>query len=407
MKEGDMAEKKYQYVIVGGGLAGTSAIEGIREKDKSGAILLIGREKDMPYDRPPLSKKLWSGKKKIEDIFLHDTAFYKESNVELALGSNATGLDRGKKKITTGGGGEIQYAKLLLATGGFPRRLEIPGGDLEDVCYYRTLEDYRRIRGMAVEGKEAVIIGGGFIGSEIAAALSMNKLRVTMIFPEEYLVQRIFPEGLGRSIQNIYSERGITVLSGDVPSSFEKKSGRITTRTKQGKEVQSDIVIAGIGIVPSLDLARQGGIRTDNGIVVDEHLATSDPDVYAAGDNASFVSTALGQRMRVEHWDNSIAQGRTAGRNMAGAGEKFDYIPYFFSDLFEFGYEAAGMIDSRLETFSDWKKENDTGVIYYLKDGAVRGVMLCNVWEKIDAARGLIRSQKRMKPEELKGAIPA
>jgi 3-phenylpropionate/trans-cinnamate dioxygenase ferredoxin reductase subunit len=401
-----MAEKKYQYVIVGGGLAGTSAIEGIREKDKSGAILLIGKEKDMPYDRPPLSKKLWSGKKKVEDIFLHDGSFYKDSNVELALGSNVTGLDSGKKRITTGGGDEIHYTKLLLAIGGFPRRLEIPGGDLDDICYYRTLEDYRRIRGMASEGKGAVVIGGGFIGSEIAAALSMNKLKVTMIFPEEYLVQRIFPVGLGRAIQKIYSERGITVLNQDEPASFEKKSGRITTRTKKGKEIQSDIVIAGIGIVPSLDLARQGGVHTDNGIVVDEYLATTDPDIYAAGDNASFMSSALGQRMRVEHWDNSIAQGRAAGRNMAGAGEKFDYIPYFFSDLFEFGYEAAGVIDSRLETFADWKKENDTGVIYYLKDGTVRGVMLCNVWEKIDSARELIRKQKKVEPQELKGIIP-
>jgi len=400
-----MAEKKYPYVIVGGGLAGGSAIEGIREADKSGAILLIGSEKDMPYDRPPLSKKLWFGKKKIEEIFLHDRTFYSNNNVELTLGSTVTGLDRAKKSLTTGSGDTLLYSKLLLATGGFPRRLQIPGGDLAEICYYRTLEDYKRIRGMAAEGKTALVVGGGFIGSEIAAALSVNKLDVTMIFPEDYLVQRIFPEGLGRSIQKKYAGRGISILNQDEPASFEKKSGRITTRTKKGREIQSDIVIAGIGIIPALELARQGGVSTDNGILVDEYLAASDPDIYAAGDNANFNYAALGQRMRLEHWDNSIAQGRAAGRNMAGAGVKFDYIPYFFSDLFEFGYEAAGNINSQLETFSDWKKENDTGVIYYLQDGAVKGVMLCNVWEKIDAARDLIRKQKKVKPGDLKGAI--
>jgi len=401
-----MAEQKYKYVIVGSGLAGVSAIEGIREADKGGSILLIGNEKNMPYDRPPLSKKLWFGKKKVEEIFLHDKAFYAGNNVELALGVTAVEMNSTKKTIVTGGGDTIHYSKLLLATGGMPRRLGIPGGNLNEICYYRTLDDYNNIRAMASSGKKAVVIGGGFIGSEIAAALNVNNLDVSMVFPEDYLVQRIFPVGLGTAIQKRYTERGITIFNRDAPASLEKKSGKIIVRTQKSNEIIADMVIAGIGIVPAVDLAKNAGLSTDNGVVVNEYLQTTDPDVYAAGDNTNFFSAALGQRMRVEHWDNSIAQGKAAGKNMAGSNTAHDYIPYFFSDLFEFGYEAAGNINSELETFADWKKEHDTGVVYYVKDSTVKGVMLCNVWDKIEAARDIIRKRQKINPQELKGAIP-
>jgi 3-phenylpropionate/trans-cinnamate dioxygenase ferredoxin reductase component len=405
MKEAHMSEKTYTYIIIGAGLAGVSAIKGIREVDKKGPILLIGNEKDMPYDRPPLSKKLWTGKKTVEEIFLQDKAFYENNNVDMALGAAAVELNTSKKIVVTGAGGTVHYSKLLLATGGTPRVLDIPGGTLPEICYFRTLEDYKGIRRLASEGKKAAIIGGGFIGSEIAAALNLNKVDVTMIFPEDYLVQRIFPVDLGNAIQKHYSGRGITVLNKDLPVSFEKKSGMILTRTKNGKQIESDIVIAGIGIVPADDLAKKAGLRTDNGIMVDEYLMTSGPDIYAAGDNTNFISAVTGGRIRVEHWDNSIAQGKAAGRNMAGAKVKYDYIPYFFSDLFEFGYEAAGEINSQLQTVADWKKEYDTGVVYYLNNDTVRGIMLCNVWDKIDTAREFIRKGQKVKPEQLKGAI--
>src|SRR3990172_250219 len=187
-----MTEKMYTYVIIGAGLAGVSAAKGIRDVDDKGSILLIGNEKEMPYDRPPLSKKLWFGKKTVEEIFLHDRAFYDSNKVELSLGVAAIDLNVSKKIVKTDKSGNISYSKLLLATGGTPRVLDIPGGTLPEICYYRTLDDYKSIRGLASEGKKAVIIGGGFIGSEIAAALNVNKVDVTMIFPEDYLVQRVF-----------------------------------------------------------------------------------------------------------------------------------------------------------------------------------------------------------------------
>jgi NADPH-dependent 2,4-dienoyl-CoA reductase/sulfur reductase-like enzyme len=249
------------------------------------------------------------------------------------------------------------------------------------------------------------VIGGGFIGSEIAASLAMNKVKVTMVFPEAYLCSRVFPKSLGFALQNSYIGRGVGILSGDRPVSFEKEGERFVTATEKGARIESDLLIVGIGIVPATGLAEEAGLRTGNGVVVDEFLRTSHPDIYAAGDNAFFPYQALGRAMRVEHCDNALNQGKQAGRNMAGAEEPFTYMPYFFSDLFEFGYEAVGEVSAELETFTDWQKENDTGVVYYLKDGRVRGVMMCNVWDKVDAARDLIRKGDRATPENLRGVI--
>ncbi len=394
-----MAGNRSQYVIVGGGLTGASAVEGIREVDQKGSILLIGSERHLPYDRPPLSKKLWFGQKKVQEIFLHDESFYDRHCIELKLGVRIMAIDPRQKIITDERGQTYGYEKLLLATGGVPRRLSIPGGDLEEICYYRGLDDYLRMRQEATEGKLALVIGGGFIGSEIAAALHINKVEVTMVFPSPYLCDRVFPDYLGRAMQERYRERGIRVLTGVAPASFGRKGGRIVTQIKDGQGIESDVVIVGVGINPDVELARAAGLETGNGIVVNSYLQTSHPDIYAAGDNAWFPYEALRQNLRIEHWDNAQNQGKWAGRNMAGARKPFDYMPYFFSDLFEFGYEAVGEVDSRLETIPCWQKENDTGVIYYLKDKIVRGVMMCNVWEKVDAGRELIRKAEKAGPE--------
>lgn len=400
-----MLEQFYTYVIVGGGLAGASAVQGIREHDENGSVLLIGGEKHLPYDRPPLSKKLWFGKKKVEEIFVHDQDFYDQKGVELALSTRAVALDANQKTVTDDGGKSYRYEKLLLATGGTPRSLPIPGGDLDWLYYYRYLDDYLRMRREAAAGKSAVVIGGGFIGSEMAAALNMDELDVTMIFPESYLAQRVFPDYLGQAIQQQYLERGVKILTGDVPASLIREGNTFITQTENGEQIESDLVVIGIGIVPAVELAEGAGLQTGNGIVVNEYLQTSHPDIYAAGDNALFPYQALGQQMRIEHWDNALNQGKWAGRNMAGAREPFTYMPYFFSDLFAFGYEAVGDVNTELDTFADWQKENDTGVIYYLKDGKVRGAIMCNVWGKVDAARELIRKGERVTPEDLRGAI--
>jgi len=395
----------YDYVIVGGGLTGASAVEGIRELDKTGSILLAGEENHLPYDRPPLSKKLWFGKMNVDEVFLHNREFYDTHAVTLALGTTMARIDPVKKIITNTDDEIFGYGKLLLATGCKVRTLTIPGGDLDDICYFRSLDDYLRTRGVAAEGKSAVVVGGGFIGSELVAALNINKLNVTMIFPGTLLCDRVFPDYLGRAVQRRYLEKGVRVLASDKPVSFSKNGAKFITRTEKGEKIESDLVIVGVGVIPEMELAKSGGLEVGNGIVVNEYLETSRPDIYAAGDNAFFPYQALGQSMRMEHWDNALNQGKWAGRNMAGAHEPFTYQPYFFSDLFEFGYEATGEVDSRLETFADWQKENDTGVIYYQRDGMVRGVMMCNVWDKVETARELIRKGERMTPEKLRGLI--
>jgi NADPH-dependent 2,4-dienoyl-CoA reductase/sulfur reductase-like enzyme len=400
-----VAEQMYDYIIVGGGLAGASAVEGIRERDAQGIILLIGAESQRPYNRPPLSKQLWTGKETLDTIFVHDLEFYERQRAALALNTEVVTLDSGSKVIVARNGQRYQYRKLLLATGGQPRRFSIPGGDLEGIFYFRTYQDYVRLRAQAETARSAVVLGGGFIGSEIAAALNMVGREVSVIFPEPYLVSRVFPEPLGRAIQKNYVDRGVRILDGDRPVSIARSSERFTVRTERGVVLETDIVVVGIGIVPELKLAAQAHLKTGNGIVVTEHLQSSDPNIYAAGDNAFFPYRALGKSMRVEHWDNAINQGKWAGRNMAGADEPYDYMPFFFSDLFEFGYEAVGEVDASLETYADWQEKYRTGVIYFRADDVARGVMLCNVWEKVNAARELIRKREKRTRESLRGAI--
>jgi 3-phenylpropionate/trans-cinnamate dioxygenase ferredoxin reductase component len=386
-----MSDKKYSYVIVGGGLAGASAAEGIRQMDASGSVLIIGEEKSAPYHRPPLTKGLWTGKKKVEDIFVWKDDVLSRLNVEVKLGVRVVSVNPGAKTVTDAAGAEFGFGKLLLATGGAPKRLPLPGGDAPGISYYRYLQDYVTMNDRAREGKSAVIIGGGFIGTEIAAALALRNLKITMLFPEDRPCFRVFPDYLGSHILKMYRERGITVLTNDAPVAIDTANNAFAVRTKNGVTLSADICIAGIGIAPETELARSARLAIADGILVNSFLQTSHPDIYAAGDNAAFPEKTLGKTMRFEHWDNALNQGKIAGRNMAGAQESYAYMPYFFSDLFDFGYEAVGEIDSRLDTRADWKEENVKGIVYYLKENKIRGVLLCNVWDKVEAARAAIK----------------
>ncbi|MBF0499731.1 MAG: NAD(P)/FAD-dependent oxidoreductase [Candidatus Riflebacteria bacterium] len=398
-----MDVQDWDYVIVGSGLAGVSAIEGIRESDKEHSILMIGADPNLPYDRPPLSKKLWLGKKKVEDIFLHGQDFYDQNRVTLHLGNRIEHIDPVTKIIRDNRNRTFHYGKLLLATGGIPQVFHLPGGNLEEIFYFRTLDDYKWLRERAAPGKEVVVVGGGFIGSEMAAALCANNLKVTMMYGSPYICSRVFPESLGKGMENIYREKGIRILKGVKPTSFERQGTRIVIQTNQD-QIKTDLVVAGIGIKPNVGLAEIAGLKTNDGILVNSFLQTSHPDIYAAGDNTRFHCPGLGREIRLEHWDNALKQGKLAGKNMAGASEPYTQLPFFFSDLFEFGYEAVGEIDPHLEIFADWQKENDTGVIYYLRSGKLRGALMCNVWDKVEKAKELI-IQEAGPADSLRGAI--
>lgn len=376
-----------QYLIIGGGMTADAAARGIRESDKSGKIVVLGAEKYPPYNRPPLSKKLWQGKP--YDSIWRKTA---EAGVELRLETIAVNGDPVKKTVTDNRGQVYAYEKLLLATGGAPRRLAFADGG---VIYFRTLDDYLRLRERAQPGTAIAVIGGGFIGSEIAAALAMNDCHVTMIFPDPGIGAHIYPPPLSGFISDYYQKKGVALRAGETVQAIEKSGSKFSIKTNKGQPVAADAVIAGIGIEPDVALARGLGLKVDNGIVVDEFLRTTQPDIYAAGDVANFYNPALDRRLRLEHEDNANTMGAMAGRNMAGHTERYHHLPYFYSDIFDLGYEAVGLLDTRLEIVQDWKERFHEGVVYYLQDGHVRGVLLWNTWGQVDAARALIGTRDR------------
>ena len=375
----------YRYLIVGGGMTADAACRGIRDHDADGTIGLVGAEPDPPYNRPPLSKALWQGKD--EATVWRGTA---ELGVELHLGRTIVELDLAARRATDDRGEGYGYERLLLATGGRPRRLPRDEGD--DVVYFRTLRDYRRLRGLAEDGADLVVLGGGFIGSELAAALTMVGRRVTQIFPEDGIAARVFPPGLAAAVTDLYRSKAVDVRPGELVEGIERSGGRTVVRLSSGDAVEGDAVVAGLGIVPATELAESAGLAVSDGIVVDDQARAGDSgDVFAAGDVARFPATLLGASMRVEHEDQANSHGRAAGANMAGAGMPYDHLPFFYSDLFELGYEAVGEVDSRLETVTAWTEPNRQGVVAYVDaEGRPRGFLLLDVWGKVGAATDLI-----------------
>jgi len=388
---------EYKYLIVGGGMTADAAVTGIREADPSGKIAIISAETDMPYNRPPLTKALWKGEP-LESIWRHS----EKKGVDFHLARTVKKIEPDRKRITDDQGNVYTFEKLLLATGGRPRRL--PFGD-DRVIYFRTLADYRRLRALTEENKRFAVIGSGFIGSEIAAALAMNGREVTMIFPSTGICQRVFPSALCQFVTNYYREKGVEILSGESVVGLEERHGQHFLKTKSGREVLAAGIVAGLGIEPNVELAEAAGLTVENGIVVNEFLQTTNKDIYAAGDVAAFYSPALGKQMRVEHEDNANTMGRIAGLNMAGKTEPYRHLPFFYSDLFDLGYEAVGELDARLETVADWKTRFKEGVIYYLAKGRVCGVLLWNVWGKVDDARSLINEPGPFQAGDVKGRL--
>ena len=389
---------RYQYLIIGGGMTADAAIGGIRQTDPSGAIGLIGADPHPPYNRPPLSKALWKGKPL-------DTVWRRTDRrgVDLHLGRTAVGLDPGRKQVTDDQGTIYTWEKLLLATGGIPRRLGF-GGDR--VIYFRTLDDYTRLRALTEQGRQFAVIGSGFIGSEIAAALAMNNKDVVMLFPDEGIGGRRYPRDLSMFLNEFYREKGVDVRAGERIVGLKEQGTKASLKTQSGREVVVDGVVAGLGIEPNTEVASAAGLEIQDGIIVDETLRTRHPDIHAAGDVAAFHNPALGRRIRVEHEDNANTMGRAAGEAMAGEGKPYHHLPYFYSDLFELGYEAVGDLDARLETVADWKQPFREGVVYYLQRGRVRGILLWNTWDQVEAARRLIADPGPFRGEDLRGRLP-
>ncbi|HZQ03993.1 MAG TPA: FAD-dependent oxidoreductase [Gaiellaceae bacterium] len=374
-----------RYLVVGGGMAADTACKAIREHDSDAAITLVGAEPHPPYNRPPLTKGLWHGDD--EGSIWRGT---EEAGVELVLGRRIVALDPAAHRAVDAAGEAYEYDRALLVTGGRPRRLPAANGD---VVYFRTLDDYRRVRALAKPAARFVVVGGGFIGSELAASLVSTGCAVSMVFPEAGIGARIFPGELSAFVTDYYRERGIDVHAGRLVAGGD--DGRV--RLDDGVELEADAVVAGLGIEPAIELAGAAGIETADGIVVDELGRTSAPDVFAAGDVARFPVAALGGTARVEHEDHAKSHGRAVGANMAGAGTPYRHLPFFYSDLFDLGYEAVGETDPRLRTMSEWREPNRTGVVCYLDDDdRPRGFLLWGVFGQVDAATALIAARERV-----------
>ena len=392
----------YDYVIVGAGMAGDAAARGIREVDPDGTILVVGREPTAPVTRPALTKALWTDPGFTFDQVWLATA--EDARAELLLGESVIAVDTAARTITTDADVTVGYGGLLLATSGHPRRL--PGvEDSGRVIAYRTVRDYERLRDLAGDGRHVVVVGGGHIGTELAAGLAQNDTRVTLVFRQDVLTGATFPDALARHVERRYADAGVTLVRGSTVASAESGADGVTVRLGDGTVLEADAVVVGVGLEVETALARAAGLEVGDGVVVDETLRTSDPHVWAAGDVALYPDRILGRR-RVEHVDHATTSGRQAGRNLAGAGEPYDHTPFFYSDLFEYGYEAVGRLSASLETVEDWHEDGfGAGVVYYLDEGRVAGVLLWNVWDATDRAREVLATQTDVRPEALRGLI--
>jgi NADPH-dependent 2,4-dienoyl-CoA reductase/sulfur reductase-like enzyme len=360
--------REYRYLVIGGGMTGDAVCQGIREVDADGTIALVGEEQHAPYKRPPLTKGLWKGGDEAK-IWRHTV----DRGVDLHLGRQVVSLDLEGNRAVDDAGDEYGYERLILATGGSPRRL----GDVDrEVVYFRTLDDYRRVRELSDAGSRFLVVGGGFIGSEIAAALRTQGREVTMVFPEPGIGWRTLPPELSRFVTDYYREQGVDVRTETL---FESADG-------------FDAVVAGLGIAPRTDLAAAAGLPVDDGIVVDDRgRVPGFGNVFAAGDVAHFPMAGLDRSGRVEHEDHANSHGRLVGANAAGADAPYDRLPFFYSDLFDLGYEAVGEVDSRHATVEHWLEPHRKGIVAFVDEASrPRGFLLWNVWDKVDAARELI-----------------
>ena len=400
----------YDYVIVGGGMAADAAARGIREVDPDGSIAILGEEADPPYERPPLSKDLWRDPAGHEPFLGTDEA----AGAQLHLSTRVTGVDRGARTVTADDD-RYGYRSLLLATGGRPRELNL--GPSQQVVYYRTIGDYHRARALA--GGDVVVVGGGFVGTELAAGLAMAGAKVTFLVPDDEVGARQYPPGLTARIRQAFDEHRVDVRTDTRARWLERSSvGTVTVHAETGGTPVSfaaDGVVLGLGIEPNVELAQASGLPVEDGIVVDRFLRTVDPAVFAAGDVASYPDAILGRR-RVEHVDQATVSGRAAGRAMAASltgqpPEPYSHTPFFYSDIFDLGYEAVGHLDAAASVFEDWAVPDETGVVYYADQDALVGVLLWNVWDSTDAARALLARYHEPgslpDPSVLRGAITA
>ena len=371
--------ERIPYVIIGGGLAATAAIDAIRRRDKTGRLALIGAEVHLPYDRVPLSKDYLLGRMEREDVFLRRPRFYERHRVEQFLGQSATAVDVSTRTVTLDDGSEVGFEKLLLATGGRPRRLPIPGAGLDGIYYLRTLEDSDALRAAMADARRAAVVGGGFIGCEVATAFAQSGLQTTLIEVTPAPLSLVLDAETSAFIASFLSQQGVTLRTDTAAAQFAGAQGRVErVVTSGGEEIEADVVVIGVGIAPNTELAAAAGLNVDNGVVVNEYLEAADA-IYAAGDVARYYSPTLGRHLRVEHYDVALQHGRTAGANMAGAHLAYTELPYFFSHVGALHVDVIGDMSVRQQSVRRGPLSLEPGFAqFYFADGLLQAALFIN-----------------------------
>jgi 3-phenylpropionate/trans-cinnamate dioxygenase ferredoxin reductase subunit len=387
------------FVIVGAGLAGAKAAQTLREEGFTGPVVLLGEEPERPYERPPLSKGLLLGTAKRDTVYVHDSGWYDNHDVDLRTGVRAAAIDRSAHEVELADGQRIGYGKLLLATGSRARTIPVPGAYLDGVRSLRTLDDSDAIADGLVEGAHIVIIGAGWIGLEIAAAARHHGATVTVVETARLPLQRVLGDETGRIFADLHREHGVTFHLGARTVQIGGDGHVSSVRLAGGTDLRADTVIVGVGAQPNTELAEQAGLPVDNGIVVDQSLRTADPDIYAAGDVANAHHPLLGTRVRVEHWANALHGGPAAARSMLGQPVTYDRLPYFYTDQYDLGMEYAGWVEpggyDRVVFRGDPTIRSDASaefIAFWVKDGRVLAGMNVNVWDVQDQVQALVRA---------------
>jgi 3-phenylpropionate/trans-cinnamate dioxygenase ferredoxin reductase subunit len=387
---------KQTFVIVGASLAGAKAAQELRDRGFDGEIILIGAEPELPYERPPLSKDYLRGESERQKVFVHGETYYGDQQIELVRGQRATGFDTGAREVTLEDGRSLSFDKLLLTTGAEPRRLGVPGADLREIYYLRTLSDSATLGDRLNAGGRLAVVGAGWIGSEVAASARQKGLEVTLIDPLSLPNERIFGPEIGGFYRDVHAAHGVELVLGDGVEAFEGDGSVSAVRTSSGRIVECDAAVVGIGVIPRTQLAQDAGLELDNGIVVSDKLQTSAHDVYAAGDVANAWHPFYGRSVRVEHWANALNQGPAAARAMLGEPISYDRIPYFFSDQYEVGMEYSGYATEWDDVVFRGDRDGGEFVAFWIKDGRVVAGMNVNVWDVNDHVQALIRSRAQV-----------
>ena len=380
------------FVVVGASLAGAKAAETLRAEGFDGWVVVIGEETERPYERPMLSKEYLRGDKPAAKLYVHDEAFYADNDIELLTGTRVASLDPGAHEVTLGDGSRMPYSRLLLSTGATPRRLPLPGAELPGVRYLRAMADSDALRVAIKAAGRVVVIGTGWIGSEVAASARQLGAEVSVVAPEAVPLERVLGPELGRVYRDLHDEHLVDLYLSTQIEAIVGNDVAHGVRTTDGLVIEGDLVVVGVGVSPRDELAQHAGLTLQNGIVVDEFLRTSAPDVFAAGDVAATWNPMYNRRIRMEHWANALNQGQTAARNMLGQDTAYTKLPYFYSDQYDLGMEYNGYA-------SDWDRvvlrgdvEGREFLAFWLKDGRVLAGMNANVWDQGDTIKELVRS---------------